>query len=283
MLPLLIVSGYTAAGLLQASYFADPLQLWSRAASRAPANPRAHAALGAVLLERGMSERAAEELALALRLDPRYPEPYLDLAAAYARLGRLDEAVAVARRRVALVPDAGSWLNLGAFLLGADRFSEALAPLRRAVELSPADPDARLDLALCLLGLRRWDAARALLEPAARDPRTAAKALAGLGDLWAGQGDTRRSIRSYEDALRRNPAQGDAARKLARSRLSSAQRAEAVGLCDAALRRLGETLAALRAHPRDEDRGMLSLAQRTYEELKASRDRIASSPVRRQP
>ena len=192
-----LAAAYCALGLRRAALFCDPLALWSDAARCAPSNPRAHAALGAEYSARGRQQEAVDELLLAARLDPGYPEPWLDLAVAYYRLGRLDDAIAAARRCVSLRPDAAGWLDLGAFLLEAGRPAEALAPLRRAEALSPTDPDAALDLGLCWVDLRRWEEALPLLSRAARYPRAAARAWAGLGELWTGRGDLRQARECY--------------------------------------------------------------------------------------
>ncbi len=62
-------------------------------------------ALGVALLERGRSARAAKTLERAVGLDDARPSSHLHLAIAYVQIDRLDEALAEARRALALRPD----------------------------------------------------------------------------------------------------------------------------------------------------------------------------------
>ena len=62
-------------------------------------------ALGVALLERGRSARAAQALERAVGLDGARPSSHLHLAIAYVQIDRRDEALAEARRALALRPD----------------------------------------------------------------------------------------------------------------------------------------------------------------------------------
>ena len=62
-------------------------------------------ALGVALLERGRSARAAQALERAVSLDGARPSSHLHLAIAYVQIDRRDEALAEARRALALRPD----------------------------------------------------------------------------------------------------------------------------------------------------------------------------------
>jgi Tfp pilus assembly protein PilF len=112
---------------------------------------------GAPDLARAAAERAR-------RLSPRDP---LVLGAAAARAvmdGRLDDAIADQRAMVEIDPlSAVNRNNYGRTLLGAGRFVEGLAELRRAAELS-SHPDTLLDIARVLLLLDRGDEVRGLLD-----------------------------------------------------------------------------------------------------------------------
>jgi len=61
-----------------------------------------------------------------------------DLAVAYEKLGRRDEAIALARRQLELAPERYETIaNLGTFLVHAARYEEGLGFLRRAVAMNP--------------------------------------------------------------------------------------------------------------------------------------------------
>ena len=62
-------------------------------------------ALGVALLERGRSARAARTLERAVGLDDRRPSSHLHLAIAYVQIDRREDALAAARRALALRPD----------------------------------------------------------------------------------------------------------------------------------------------------------------------------------
>ena len=61
-------------------------------------------ALGVALLERGQSARAAKTLERAVGLDDARPSSHLHLAIAYVQIDRLEDALAEARRALALRP-----------------------------------------------------------------------------------------------------------------------------------------------------------------------------------
>ena len=66
------------------------------------------------------------------------PRVTANLAILLATLGRLDEAVALAQRAIALEPlRGGSHANLATYLTALGRYDEAEAALRKAIELQP--------------------------------------------------------------------------------------------------------------------------------------------------
>ncbi len=177
---------YGGAGLSYASLFADPREVWENAARGAPFTPRAHGAYGAALAAAGRDGEAVVELKRALALDPNYPEPYLDLAAAESRLGRADEAVAVLEERVRLRPDAIGWKNLGVYLLKAGKAAPALDALSRAAAEAPGDAGIRLDLGWAQLAARRWDDADASFAAVEAIPALSERAREGRAEAAKG-------------------------------------------------------------------------------------------------
>jgi Flp pilus assembly protein TadD len=173
---------YGAASMSYAALFSDPREVWGNAVRVAPDNPRAHGAYGAALAAWGEDVAAVAELRRALALDPDYPEPAFDLAAAESRLDRADDAVAVMEERVRRRPDAPGWKNLGVYRLKAGRIAPAADALRRAAALAPADASIRLDLGYAELAARHWEAAAAAFSAAGNDPSLRTRAEAGLGE-----------------------------------------------------------------------------------------------------
>ncbi|MFI5363927.1 MAG: hypothetical protein ACHQ49_18350, partial [Elusimicrobiota bacterium] len=206
---------YGFAAMSYAALFAVPLDLWENAARRAPDNPRAHAAYGATLAQAGHDAAAVLELRRALALDPDYPEPYLDLAAAESRLGRADAAAAVIEERLRRRPDAAGWQSLGVYRLKAGMLAAGLDALRRAAASAPDDPSIRLDLGYAELAARRWDDATVSFRAAGKAPALRAHALAGLGEAAKGAGRIMESAALFENALALDPWNGRAVELLA--------------------------------------------------------------------
>jgi tetratricopeptide (TPR) repeat protein len=85
----------------------------------------------------------------------------LDEAAALQYAGQLEEAAAVYRRLAATRPTVQAWVGAGLNLARLGRYDEALALLRRAVDLGPQSPQARAALAQTLFARAEAEWARA--------------------------------------------------------------------------------------------------------------------------
>ncbi len=164
-----------AGSVMQESFCASDLLMWSRAARTAPHSAIAFSNLGTVLLERGDSARGLAALGRALELDPdshtanfnigyelynRHDfagaEPYVarsiqvapGLAEGYRllgsielRLGHADAAEPLMRKAVALAPrQEGYHLALALVLLERGDRQGAAQEFRREMELFPANP-----------------------------------------------------------------------------------------------------------------------------------------------
>ena len=123
---------------------------------------------------------AEAEYRRALELAPRNPHTINDLAILMAELARLDEAVALAQRAIALDPLRSTFhYALAHFLVALGRYDQAEATLRKAIELQPTSAQAYAELAIIQI-LRGNPGAAAELAKQETDPfwRTYALALA---------------------------------------------------------------------------------------------------------
>lgn len=206
---------YCALGARFAGRFNSPYELWLDAERSAPDNPRVQTALG--MLHASWNDRPAAERALrrAIALEPRLPEAYPALSWLLAATNRGDEALELARRRLALRADSTGEANLGLLLTRAGRFAEALPFLERAAALAPG-PDASVALGHCLLGLGRLDEAQALLLAASADPALEAKVYHGLGEIELRRGRDAAALPLLERSLRAQPVQLEVVALLAR-------------------------------------------------------------------
>jgi tetratricopeptide (TPR) repeat protein len=97
-------------------------------------------------------EQVIVALALRAQLLPNEPEAHKDLGAAFLRIGRADEALTEFLMALFLGgEDAATVSAIGGIHLAAERFDAAERTLRRAVELNPANAQARYALGNTLI------------------------------------------------------------------------------------------------------------------------------------
>ncbi len=147
--------------------------------------------LGRTFAARDDYASAADALEQALRYNPGDRVDRLRLAAAWRRIGRVDDAVALYRRLLEDEPRyVSAWYNLGIALVAAGRDAEARDAYRRAIEIDPNHQNSLENLGYLEARLGDLDAALEHLlaaldrEPADLDLRLkAAEVAADLGDL----------------------------------------------------------------------------------------------------
>jgi serine/threonine-protein kinase len=140
-----------AAGTLAGNYFSsittreaqDAIAKARASAKRSleldPDLAEAHSAQGATLrdIDRNFVEAEAE-FRRAQELAPQDASVTARFAVLLLRLGRLDEAVVLTQRAIALEPLNGAWHgNLSGCLIALGRYDEAEAAVRKAIELQP--------------------------------------------------------------------------------------------------------------------------------------------------
>lgn len=161
------------------------------------------------LYNKGLVEFHRGDLAAAERLfdeavaaDPRDAYAYYYRAVTRARRGDRDEAIADLRRALELQPDFfDAALDLGVALLEAGRLQEALAPLQAARNSAKLEAQASLYLGITFFRLGQYGAARSYLEYARqRDPELAAVAHYYLGLTEAADAQLRKARRHLEQA-----------------------------------------------------------------------------------
>jgi serine/threonine protein kinase/tetratricopeptide (TPR) repeat protein len=140
--------------------------LFERAVMLDPAYARAHVELGAALTAKGdylsMPEiyaRALVHLRRATELQPNSAAAWLEIGSTFLSLGQHSEAMAALRRALALDPaDPRALGAMGrAWFIGFARFREAVEWLERAVERNPSAGWYWLQIAHCAALLRDFD------------------------------------------------------------------------------------------------------------------------------
>jgi protein O-mannosyl-transferase len=175
-----------AAALLRRGAMDDALQAAERAVALRPADAEAIGTVAAILGAKRMLPEAELKFRKALELEPNSSRLLAQLAGVVADQGRIDEALGIVNRSLAIDPqDEMARMNLGIMLLNG-RHDRAGAAREFAVwaELSPRDSQAHTYLGLVLADLGRYDEARHHLRMALRlNPSSlqARGALARLG------------------------------------------------------------------------------------------------------
>jgi tetratricopeptide (TPR) repeat protein len=142
--------------------------------------------------------------------------------------GRASEAEARTAGLLRVHPAEGMlWKILSVALLRQNK--DALATLRRAVELLPQDAEAHANLGAELRSRGEWEAALiSLRQSLALQPRNP-DALVDAGDAQRSLGRTREAVTLYQLALQINPGRGDAHNNLGNAFLELGENAAAVG------------------------------------------------------
>ncbi|HVE13781.1 MAG TPA: tetratricopeptide repeat protein, partial [Elusimicrobiota bacterium] len=206
---------YASRDVVHGAMFSNPLTLWVATSRCAPGNPRPHAALASVLLGMRRYAEVEAEAAQAIALEPQFPLPYQSFAAACAETGKLEQALGLARERVALDPDPAGLQVLGTLLMRAGRLEEACPMLEGALARDPEGWDIALSLGECELKAGRLARARERLSAAAKAPQLRSRALWLLGDVELRQGRPEASLSLRELSVELNPLDRDHLRALA--------------------------------------------------------------------
>lgn len=121
-----------------------------------PTTPFLHYAYGAMLAELSEYKPAEQELLAEIKINPDSSMPYMQLAYVYIRLSRFDDALPLARRAVALVPQSfAAHYLLGRALLETGQLYPSIEELSIAKRLGPFSPEVRYNLARALARAKR--------------------------------------------------------------------------------------------------------------------------------
>ncbi len=134
-------------------------QVFSALVEEFPEVARFHRALGQAEMVLGRADEAETALLHGLRLDPLDPDSLTLLGNVYYGQGRLDQAVPLFERSVALSPNTYAFSSLGAALSKLGKHEEAIRAFEQAATADPQHPNAWYGLALALTFVDRPQAA----------------------------------------------------------------------------------------------------------------------------
>jgi Tfp pilus assembly protein PilF len=181
-----VVAGCVVVTVAQLPHWHDPVTLWEQALRVTDGNHRAYHNLGAHYLNSGQIDRAADNLAEAVRLRPDKADWRLHLGRALVRQGKWDEAriqFAEALRLDPTMPAAAN--DLGEALEQLGDPSGAAEQYRKAVELEPASLIYRCNLAYALHEAGKTALARAAYDETLRTDPSWPDALSKGVRTWA--------------------------------------------------------------------------------------------------
>ena len=175
--------------------------------------------------------------------------------------GRLDEAQAACRQRLATNPtEHGAMHLLGIILCRQKRFDEGLPWLAESVSLNPSVADYRVNYGLALNEAERWSESEPVLRSVLSDVPDHPLALMNLGNSLHSQGRSQDAVALYRRSLELHPSYQDA-------RVNLAVALKALGKLDQATAELQSTLGSEPRHPQALfEQGRMLADQKRYQE-----------------
>ncbi|MBK9161358.1 MAG: sulfotransferase [Nitrosomonadales bacterium] len=173
---------------------------------------------------RRLKDDAVEALARRLNDTPAAPSQQdIDALAARFNEGRYEEAAVLAQALTLRFPQHGIvWKGLGLAFHRMNRNEDALAPMRKAIALSPMDPEAHNNLGIALKELDRLSEAEASCRKALQIKPDFAEVHCNLGNITKELGRLDEAETSYLQAIKFKPDLVIAHYNLVQSRKSNA-------------------------------------------------------------
>ncbi len=223
----------------QGPYDAQAIANFKQALARDPNDAHARNSLGVAYYDQGALGGDGDKLALiefrrAIRIDPKYPDPHVNLGTLMAMLAKPKAAVDEYREALRLDPNnAKAHNNLGWVLAEQNEFDEAGAEFEAALRLQPGYVHAARNLAAihanraqALNNAGKFAQALPEFQQAIRLAPTDTYLRLNLGLAFDEQGRFDESIAAYREAVRLTPNDAESHDRLAHA-LDDAGRLEA--------------------------------------------------------
>jgi len=147
-----LLAFYVYLTVKQNDYWKSPLALYERTLEFSPDSPRLHNNLSAAYHRLGRYEDAIAIYKKIIEANPGYSKlykTYNNLGVAYHDTGKYKEALEIYNKALALRPDYPDMhYNIGLVYRDMGRFAEAAASYKRAIDINPASADADMYNAL---------------------------------------------------------------------------------------------------------------------------------------
>lgn len=129
----------------------EAIQTYSEVIDINPKNAKAHNNLGSVYEKIGNYKKALNEYQTALRIDPVLFKAHYNIGVLMERLGNLDQAIHSYQQAISLFSNfADAHANIGGVLLRVDKLKQGISHIQKAIEIDPMDAGNHNNLAVGL-------------------------------------------------------------------------------------------------------------------------------------
>lgn len=227
-----------ASQLQNQGRIAEAIDLYRKALAIEPRLPEVYNNLGAAYQSVKRQEEARDAFAQAIVLKADFAEAHNNLGNALKALGNNEAAIESYRNAIALNPTfAPAEFNLGNTLQAAGNLADAESAFRRALAIRPNYPKAENNLGNVLKALGRLDEAVAAYQRALNWQPKYANAEYNLGTVYQAQGKLDEAVAAYRRALGYEPEFQEALRNLGAALHASGRSDQAVDFYQQALRK----------------------------------------------
>lgn len=141
---IIMILGFTVRTVVRNNDWHNEDNLWIATGKTSPSDPKTHNNLGDVYTRQGNYAKAAEELIIAIKLNPNYADAYHNLGNVYQRAGQLDAALEMYGKALQINPRLWqAYQNIGALYFQQQQFASASASMRQAAQLNPGSAQIR--------------------------------------------------------------------------------------------------------------------------------------------
>ncbi len=156
----ILIIAFTVRTIVRNIDWKNEDNLWIATGKTSPSDPKTHNNLGDVYVKRGEYAKAAEELIIAIKLNPNYADAYHNLGNVYQRAGTPEAALQMYAQALRINPRLWqAYQNIGALYFAGNQFASAEAYMKQALELNPNS--AQLHAFLGIIALNAGDKVKA--------------------------------------------------------------------------------------------------------------------------
>ncbi|MFC1755622.1 tetratricopeptide repeat protein [Thermoproteota archaeon] len=231
-----IISAYAARTVARNEDLKSERQFWKTTLESSPNSPNAHNMMGVLYLRDGNIKRAISEFNIAMKLNPRFSQPYNNLGTLSSYIGEA-QAINYLQKAIELDPNlADAHSNLGILYKEKGRIPEAMDLYHRAIELDPTHKKAYMNLGNLYMVIDKHKEAIELYKKALEIDPNYTQAYFNLGVAFNKANSNNEAIYFLNKALKTNPLYLRAYSKLGEIYINMNKNVEAIALFKEALK-----------------------------------------------